>query len=143
MYTHGTHNFPKKIYFANARLISLIFERKCLLHICMNNIYMLLSTKHLFSKLNGLVDSCHGLKIWHIHFPKGCALVDHGTHISDLSIFVCLQCTHTATKEVRVKHGIAKCLTKGSIELQDTVASHLRAATLNNSVNIFQKDLSK
>ena len=104
----------QKIYFPNA---SLIFERKCLLHICMNNIYMLLSTKHLFSKLNGLVDSCHGLKIWHIHFPKGCALVDHGTHISDLSIFVCLQCTHTATKEVRVKHGIAKCLTKGSIEL--------------------------
>ena len=83
----------------------------------MNNIHMFLSTKHLFSKLNGLVDSCHGLKIWHIHFPKGCALVDHGTHISDLSIFVCLQCTHTATKEVRVKHGIAKCPNKGSIEV--------------------------
>ena len=95
MYTHGTHNFPKKIYFANARLISLIFERKCLLHICMNNIYMLLSTKHLFSKLNGLVDSCHGLKIWHIHFPKGYALVDHGTYISDLSIYLCMSTMYT------------------------------------------------
>ena len=52
-------------------------------------------------------------------FPKGmCISIDHGTHISDLSIFVCLQCTHTATKEViGVKHGIAKCLIKGLMEL--------------------------
>ena len=47
-------------------------------------------------------------------FPKGmCISIDHGTHISDLSIFVCLQCTYT--KEVRVKHGMAKCPNNGSV----------------------------